>query len=274
MEAMPTETLNTIKAADLDPYVAEFYRGCMSSLQQGGLPFLVGGAFALNHYTGIKRDTKDLDIFLRPEDCPAALHLLSEAGYETELVFEHWLAKVYSEQAFVDLIFGSGNGIARVDDGWFRQAPQAEVLGVPVSVCPPEETIWSKSYIMERERYDGADVAHLLRACGPQLDWQHLLERIGTDGNVLLSHLLLFSFVYPSEAPVIPDWVMTQLWQRQRRERGPGAARRTCRGTLLSREQYLMDIDKWCYEDERLVRGTMTPQQIADWTAAIDCEKE
>ena len=163
---MPTETLNPIKAADLDPYVAEFYRGCMSCLQQGGLPFLVGGAFALNHYTGIKRDTKDLDFFLRPADCFAALRLLSDAGYESELVFEHWLAKVYSEQAFVDLIFSSGNGIARVDDSWFRHAPQAEILGLPVAICSPEETIWSKSYIMERERYDGSDVAHLLRACG------------------------------------------------------------------------------------------------------------
>ena len=26
-----------------------------------------------------------------------------------------------------------------------------------------EESLWQKAFIMERERYDGADVAHLLR---------------------------------------------------------------------------------------------------------------
>jgi hypothetical protein len=139
---------------------------------RGCHPISCRRCLALNLYTGIKRDTKDLDIFVRPEDCPAALRLWSQAGYETEMVFEHWLAKAYSDGAFVDLIFSSGNGIARVDDSWFRHAISAEVLGIQVSVCPVEETIWSKSFVMERERYDGADIAHLLRACGPQIDWR------------------------------------------------------------------------------------------------------
>ena len=44
-----------------------------------------------------------------------------------------------------------------------------------------------------------------------------------------------------------------------------------CQGTLLSRAQYLVDIDEWGYEDARLhPRGAMTEDQIADWTAAID----
>jgi Uncharacterised nucleotidyltransferase len=271
---MPNQSASTINSGDLDPYAAEFYRGCMMSLLQGGVPFLVGGAFGLNLFTGIKRDTKDLDIFVRPRDCSAALRVLSEAGYETELVFEHWLAKVYSDVAFIDLIFSSGNGIARVDDTWFRHALPAEVLGLEVLACPAEETIWSKSYIMERERYDGADVAHLLRACSAQLDWQRLLERVGPDGDVLLSHLVLFTYVYPTEAKLIPDWVIAELWSRFQQERARPVSENICRGPLLSREQYLTDIDKWGYQDARLERGSMTQQQIAGWTAAIDCDKE
>jgi Nucleotidyl transferase of unknown function (DUF2204) len=271
---MSIETVNAIKVADLDPYVAEFYRGCMTCLQEGGVPFLVGGAFALNLFTGIKRDTKDLDIFLRPPDCSVALQLLNDAGYETELVFEHWLAKVYSDDAFIDLIFSSGNGIARVDDTWFRHALPVEVLALQVLACPLEETIWSKSYIMERERYDGADVAHLLRAWGPRLDWRRLLDRLGADGDVLLSHLVLFTFIYPSEAHLIPDWVIAELWTRFQEERARPAAGKICRGPLLSREQYMMDVDKWGYQDARLVRGSMTNEQIANWTAAIDCDRD
>ena len=34
-----------------------------------------------------------------------------------------------------------------------------------------EETLWSKAFVMERERYDGADVAHLILAHGERLDW-------------------------------------------------------------------------------------------------------
>jgi hypothetical protein len=37
--------------------------------------------------------------------------------------------------------------------------------------------IWSKAFVMERERFDGADVAHLLRSMGPRLDWDRILRR-------------------------------------------------------------------------------------------------
>ena len=46
---------------------------------------------------------------------------------------------------------------------------------------------------------------------------------------------------------------------------------KVCQGPLLSRAQYLVDVDEWGYEDARLIpRGSMTEQQIAEWTAAID----
>jgi hypothetical protein len=58
-----------------------------------------------------------------------------------------------------------------------------------------EETIWSKAFVMERERYDGADIAHLLRASAERLDWHRLLERFDAHWPVLLSHLILFGFI-------------------------------------------------------------------------------
>ena len=97
--------------------------------------------------------------------------MLADAGFATELTFPHWLGKAYAGDRFIDLIFSAGNGVAAVDDLWFAHAPPGEVLGVPVRLCPPEEMIWSKAFIMERERYDGADVAHLILACGRELDW-------------------------------------------------------------------------------------------------------
>jgi hypothetical protein len=46
---------------------------------------------------------------------------------------------------------------------------------------------------------------------------------------------------------------------------------KVCQGTLLSRAQYLVDVDDWGYEDARLApRGAMSEEQIAEWTLAID----
>ena len=73
------------------------------------------------------------------------------------------------------MIFSSGNGIAVVDEQWFEHATEGEVLGVQVLVAPPEESLWSKAFVMERERYDGADVAHIILAVGDRLDWRRLI---------------------------------------------------------------------------------------------------
>src|SRR5205823_9657492 len=107
----------------------------------------------------------------------------------------------------------------------------------------PEEMIWMKAYIMERERFDGADIAHLLVTCGDKLDWPHLVRRFGPDWRVLLSHLVLFGYTYPSEQGRIPGSVMDELIGRLRKE-SPGQEQ-VCRGTLLSRKQYLVDVEKW-----------------------------
>jgi hypothetical protein len=236
------------------------------------VPFLVGGAYALERYTGIARHTKDFDIFVRAADCGPALAVLASAGCQTDLTFSHWLAKAFRGDDFIDVIFSSGNGIATVDDAWFTHAIPAEVLGLRVKLCPAEEMIWSKAFIMERERYDGADIAHLIRAEGERLDWRRLLARFGAEHwPVLLNHVILFRFIYPGERDRVPAWVVRELCGRVEADVDGGAAdARVCRGTILSRGQYLVDIDDWGYRDARLApMGAMTRGQIAHWTAGI-----
>jgi hypothetical protein len=248
-----------------------FFRHVMQTLDASGLPFLVGGGFAFTSFTGIRRQVKDLDLFIRPLDHRRVEDALRRAGHRTELTFPHWLAKVYSGNDFVDLIFNSGNGISPVDDGWFEHAVDGEVLGMPVKITAAEETLYTKAFIMERERYDGADVAHLLRAHGPQMDWQRLLQRFGAHWRVLLSHLVLFGFIYPGERRLVPAWVMDALLDRLQQEAStlPPSAR-VCAGTLLSREQYLPDVQQQGYEDARVTPwGTMTRKDAKDWTGAI-----
>jgi hypothetical protein len=248
----------------------------MEALNEAGLPYLVGGGYALAHYTGVERDTKDFDIFVRRDEYDEIMRVLSAKGYRTELTFPHWLGKASCEHAYVDVIFSSGNGVATVDDRWFEHAAQSEVFGLPARLCPVEEMIWSKAFIMERERCDCADALHLLLACAETIDWERLVTRFGKHWRVLFSHLCLFGFVYPSERNRVPQWVMTGLMGRLDREvRAAPPQVKLCQGTLLSREQYLGDIERWGFVDVRhTADSTMTPDDVVLWTAAIEQKKE
>jgi hypothetical protein len=263
---------NQLANDKLDPETVEFYCQAIRLLSEARLPFLVGGAYALERYTGIARHTKDFDIFTRPSDFEQVLQAFANAGFETDITFPHWLGKAFQGTDFVDVIFGSGNGIAVVDDAWFEHAVKAKVLGMPVQLAPPEEMIWQKAFIMERERFDGADVAHILRSRAERIDWSRLLDRFDGHWRVLLSHLGLFGFIYPTERAKIPRWVMDELLARLQNEmQQPPISDRVCLGTLLSRAQYLIDLVRWGYEDARIQpRGRMTRREVAHWTAAID----
>jgi hypothetical protein len=255
----------------LDSQTKAFYCRMLDALAAVGVPFLLGGAYAFGRYTGIERHTKDLDVFVRRQDYDPTMQALAKAGGRTELTFAHWLGKARWGDDFIDVSFSSGNAIAEVDDEWFEHARDGTVLGLPVKLCPPEEMIWSKAFIMERERFDGADINHLIRACGLDLDWPRLLRRFGQHWRVLLSHLVMFGFVYPASRDRIPAWVLDDLLGRLWQEaHGAPLPARVCRGTLLSRAQYLVDIERWGYEDARLApNGGMSWREVARWTAAI-----
>lgn len=240
----------------LAPATRDSYYRALVTLLEADLPFLVGGAYALGCYTGIIRDTKDFDVFVHPRDVEKILAALARAGYTTELTDRVWLAKAFHGADLVDVIFSSGNGIATVDDEWFNYAVEGELLGIPIKLIPAEEMIWSKSFVMTRERYDGADIAHVLNARADQLDWARLLRRFGPCWQVLYSHLILFGFIYPSERARIPAYVMRELTDRQKVELNmPPPSHRICRGTLLSSTQYEIDIDQWGWEDARKFTG-------------------
>ena len=268
---MQKAELASSMTGEIDERTLAFYRHVLEALNSSGIPYLVGGAYAFNQYTAIVRNTKDLDIFIRREDYPRVSEALLQAGYTTEMTYPHWLAKIRSNGDLIDLIFSSGNGVAEVDAAWFEHAIHAEVLDIPVKLCPAEEMFWSKAFIMERERYDGADIVHLIRARGGQLDWQRLLGRFGPHWRILLSHLVMFGFVYPAHRDLVPAPVMEQLLERLRQEiRTPPPAENICLGPLLSREQYLTDIGEWGYHDARLApSGNMSEHETAIWTDAI-----
>lgn len=248
----------------------------MRELNAARSPFLIGGAYALEWHAGIPHRTKDLDIMVRPDDCKRVLDLMEAEGFRTEMPFSHWLGKIHCDGEFIDVIFNMGNGLAPVDDAWLDHAEHGTILGMTVNLCSAVELLFSKAFVMERERFDGADVAHIIRSCGERLDWRRLIDRFGPHWRVLLSHLVLFGYVYPAEQTRIPEWVLKLLLKRildsHQTHNGEPNEKHVCQGTLLSREQYLMDIEQWGYEDARLrPRGNMSKPDIAAWTDAANC---
>jgi hypothetical protein len=265
--ASPSETL-------VDPASRRFYVDSMELMRDGGVPFLVGGAYAWARYTGIERHTKDFDVFIRRKDFSKAKRVFEAAGYQSELNFPHWLGKAFKGEDFIDLIFSAGNGVAVVDELWFDYAVDGVVFDVDVKLIPAEEMIWSKGLIMERERFDGADVAHVIHSVGDRLDWRRLIDRYANLWRALYAHLVLYGFVYPFKRSQVPAWVMDELSARVVDEtQQPDAKEKICYGPIISRQQYLTDVNKWGYRDARLKPlGNMSAEDIARWTAGIDVD--
>lgn len=238
------------------------YRRALVALNDSKIPYLIGGAYALGVHTGIHRETKDLDLFSLPRSAGDILALFERLGLPSRMVARHWLGKVAWDGAVIDIIFGFRNGVSQVDEGWFRHCRDGRLFDTPVRILAPEEMIWSKAFVMERERYDGADIAHLFRSHAEGMDWRRLLERFGDYWPLLLNHLVHFGFVYPAERSKIPDWLvqeLTERWRRQGDAAGPGV----CRGTLLSHTQFVHDVTELGLRDARLKPlGNLTEQGI------------
>jgi hypothetical protein len=246
-----------------DPRTRQFYLHALSLMDQSGVRYVVGGGYAMACYTGIIRHTKDLDVFVKRQDRDRVLEVFAGAGYETELHWPHFLAKAINQDAFVDILYGSANGLCTVDDAMLAHPVREDVLGRSAPLCPVEEMIWSKAFVQSRDRFDGADIMHLIRARAESLDWKRLRNRFRNgQERVLLTHLLMFGYVYPSERQRVPFDVIEELFAAVKEERPE--ERKVCRGTFLSNDQYLFDVAKWGYADARLKpHGPLTFEEIA-----------
>ncbi len=234
-----------------EPEEAAVFAHALRLLAETGIPHALGGALALHAYTGIWRDTKDLDVFLKPADLATAFRALAGAGFETSLVERHWLAKATREPYFVDLLFGTSHGRLRVDDAWFTSDRTAEIGGVTARVIPLEELLVSKLYIAVRDRFDGSDVVHLISAVQGRLDWQRVLSRLGENRQLLLWHLVLFDLVYPGHTEYLPRELTTRLIDEMRGRWSERAEPTAFRGTLLDPYAFTVDVAEWGYEDRR-----------------------
>lgn len=230
----------------------EVYRRALEALNAAGVRYVVAGAYAIYEHTGIYRKTKDLDLFFEPAWVVPAARALRDAGFVMRLEDEHWLAKGTHGEHFIDLIYGMGNAIAFIDDGWIKHSRPGILAATPVRIAPPEELIWHRLFISERHRHDMSDIVHLILCLGDDLDWHRLVDRVGSNWPLLLSQVLMFSYVYPGYKANIPAWVPERLLENARQEfaRGEEDVDLT-RGPMISRFSFTIDVREWGFSDPR-----------------------
>ena len=241
--------VSSSRPPEFAPEQVKLFRAVLKHLNDTQVPYVVSGAAALRLHTGIARDTKDLDLFLCHEHVHAALQSLQEEGFETEMTDRVWLAKAHRGEYFVDLITGMSNAVVVVDSSWMDRAIPGEQFGVPVKVLAREELIASKLFVTRRERFDGADIAHVIYSAKGDLDWQRVLSLVGKHWEILLWNLVLYRYIYPAHTDYVPRSLWHELLSQYCKLLGQPAEGEPFRGSLIDPMMFAIDVNEWGMEN-------------------------
>jgi len=266
-------SVTTAIEVTLPPEATSLYSEVLQAMNQHGVPYAVAGAFALQKYTGIWRLTKDLDIFMKAEDIPAALDHLAQLNFRCETLDPVWLSKAHRGEYFVDLISGMSNAAIVVDDSWMQRTIPALIAGVPSPIISAEDLLASKLFVVRRERFDGADIAHIIYRTKGRLDWQRVLDLAGEHWEIVLWALILFRYVYPAHTHYVPPSLWQDLLSRYMHEIQHPNPNARFRGSLVDDNMFSIDMKDWGLDDIESEYRTQTLQKLPE-TARRSLESE
>src|SRR5689334_6703815 len=136
----------------------DVYQSAIEVLRSTGVPFMLGGGFALATFAGRWRDTKDIDFYVLPKDREVVIAALSKAGftdYFCQRPYDRkWIYRSVRFGVIVDIIWSMANQRAQVDSEWFERSMPVVIRGERLQVVPMEEFLWCKLYIMQRDHCD------------------------------------------------------------------------------------------------------------------------
>ena len=255
-------------------HASEFYKRVIHVFQEKDIDFLVGGAFAFVRYTGIGRDTKDLDLFIRRADWDAVT-VAARGGRHHHRAHVSALARQGVRRPPARVL--------RRPDLLGRQRRRRSGRRV---VCPCRagrvarlsgaadaggrddlvEGIPDGARALRRRGRAAPDA----RAPAATSTGRRLLSRFGEHWRVLLSHLVLFPYVYPNEPA--PQQVIDELLDRARSEPKAGRRHPACAGGRCFRARNIWSTSSAGITSMRaqVPLGTMTPEEIDIWTKAIE----
>jgi hypothetical protein len=169
------------------------------------IQFAVGGSLAMAGYGGgLLRTPKDLDLYIAPEDKEQLIQVLNDLGFadyhEKQPYDRNWIYRATRQDVLVDVIWQMANGRAKVDAAWLLRGPLIRWVGNDLRLVAIEELIWSKLYVLQRDRCDWPDICNLIDAARTQIDWPRLFDRVGPDAPLLDAVLKVYSWLRPDPA--------------------------------------------------------------------------
>ncbi len=197
----------------------DLYIEALDALCDSGVPFMVGGAFAVHHYTGWWRNTHDIDVYVVQDDVKAAAEALHCVGFvdigEQAFGDREWIYHSGRNELVFDVIWRFANLANYITPDWFERASIGEFMGLRLRFLPLEELIWIKVFVINRHRCDWPDVMRLIQAQCQKLDWPRLLDLIGEHWLLLAGLIDVFDWQHPDQMDCIPDSVRDEVAARR-----------------------------------------------------------
>ncbi len=180
---------------------------------------MVGGAFAVWHYTGIWRNTHDIDVYVTHDNVSRAAEALNLSGFvdigEQAPGDNQWIYHSARDGLIFDVIWRFANLVNYVTSDWFERASVGEFLNFELKFLPLEELIWIKSFVINRHRCDWPDVMRIAQVQCKKLDWDRLLGLLGEHWLLLAGIIDVFDWQYPESLDCIPNSVRDDLAHRR-----------------------------------------------------------
>lgn len=190
------------------------YQSVIAAADDRKLKFAVGGGLAAATYCGQWRDTKDLDLYTAERNREQLIALLTSLGFvdyfDQKSYDRKWIYRGWKDGTIIDVIWSMANAHASVDDHWLN-GPEVEIDGRVIHLLAPEEMIWNKLFVLQHDRCDWPDIFTVLYSIGADLDWRHLVDRVGEDASLLAGLLSVFAWLCPHRARSFPPWLWPKL---------------------------------------------------------------
>lgn len=190
----------------------------VEAMEESGIRWAFIGGIASGGL-GRPRSTRDIDLFVKPEDADEALRALARHGFTTEKTDASWLFKAFKRDILVDVIFKS-KGEIYLDNEMFERLITAEYHGKRVKLVAPEDLLIIKAVAhSELTPSHWHDATALLSHSN--IDWDYLLKRARRAPRRVLS-LLLYA---QSNDLWVPNRVIHELYRTVFGEEAPAPAR-------------------------------------------------
>lgn len=221
------------------------FRPALQAVSALRVPFAIGGGLAISLYTGQWRNSKDIDLYVLPQDRDAVIGAVLGTGlsdyFDQQPYDRSWIFRSARDGVIVDVMWALANGEGQVEPVWLARGSCADVCGETLRLLAPEEMFWSKVHVVQRDRCDWPDLMNLLYTTGAHFDWGRVLQRMAGHEGLLAAILSLFAWIAPGRARRLPDW----LWRRLHLEVPPGGADRCERHIrVLDTRDWFTPVDR------------------------------